>query len=166
MRPLPLASSVVLTYIAPRCMRADRDWDWSREKLELGGAPASYPSPLGWLWVIGSGRGGSGGTLSPATSGSPGGGLADDSAFVLLTFGYQWHQAAGLEGCRWPSRHLEKIRARPCINPMQEEAEAFTEEMDGATSPRASNLPRGSRGAALPVTFQYFKKCQTNSGGR
>lgn len=52
MRPLPLASSVVLTYIAPRCMRADWDWDWSREKLELGGAPASYPSPLGWLWVI------------------------------------------------------------------------------------------------------------------
>lgn len=52
LRPLPLTSSVVLTYTAPRCMRADQDWGWSRERLELGGAPASYPSPLGWLWVI------------------------------------------------------------------------------------------------------------------
>lgn len=48
----------------------------------------------------------------------------------------------GWKGVPGQARHLRKIRASPCMRPMQEEAEAFTEEMDGATSPRASNEPR------------------------
>lgn len=131
-----------------------------------------YPLPLQALCgSSGGGRRRSGGTSpkccrlcpwlhehSPASGRTS----ASASAFMhkwdLQSASHLWKPTApgsrAWRGVSGQTRHLKKMRASPCMHPMQEEAEAFTEEMDRAASRRqwATNQPYWPPGAALPIT--------------
>ena len=123
--------------------------------VTLSGSRSS-PSPSGYFWVIWGAAGLEQEGPGPCAAGSVLGCIrAAQQAASPITLSYAqrdldsashlWIPKASGSG-RWRSvsgqmRHLQMIRARPYMHLKQEEAKAFTEEMDGAASQRwwASN---------------------------